>query len=733
MNFLAPLMLAGLAAVSLPVLMHLMNRFRARTTDWAAMRFLEISVRRNERRVRLEDLFLLLLRCLLVVLAVLAFAQPVLKGPPAAGSDAKGPVAAVILLDHSASMAQSTGAETRFDQARKSIRSWLDEHESGSMAALFLVSNRTESLMARPEPQFALIRSLLDQAEVTDRGSELVQGIRLACEALQGVSGLPREVHVYTDGQATAWLKSEELHRVAEAHPDVLIKPVWIGGAAAGNLAVVSLKAEGGMPAVRQPCRFLVEVANYGAAPAENVRVTLALDGGAPAAEAMIPQIAPGGTQAVGLVLTFPEAGYHSVAAAIPPDALAADNTRTAAIEVAAQMNVLIVEEDHAGPAMDRDGYFLANALVPTARERAARYYLGAEFVSPASLVAELQNENNLATQAVFLCNLGPVSASVTNALRQFVKSGGNLVVFPGPRTFVEEWQANAAFWDLLPAALEAPAADDPARPPVAWQSSGLTHPVTAFWNDSAQGNLGGIKFHRYFPLKLKTPRTEAPEKSAAPATAEEEKVPTSEPRVISRLVNNEPSVVEWGFGEGNVVLFNSTATPDWNNLPLHPAFVPYLQRLMGHFNRKNESRLVLAPGDTFRKPVAIEWDGREFAVQGPGFREPRSAGRVVSDDSGAFLRFAGTDRAGAYRVTVAGEPAAMFAVQMAAQESDLRLVDQEKIKTALTVTRAPGTPVPATQLVVKQEFWTPLMWLVGAFFLIEAFFAHRLSRARSA
>ncbi|MEZ0388631.1 MAG: BatA domain-containing protein, partial [Verrucomicrobium sp.] len=72
MSFLTPLMLAGLAAISLPVLMHLMNRFRAKSTDWAAMRFLEISVRRNERRVRLEDLFLLLLRCLIVALAVLA-------------------------------------------------------------------------------------------------------------------------------------------------------------------------------------------------------------------------------------------------------------------------------------------------------------------------------------------------------------------------------------------------------------------------------------------------------------------------------------------------------------------------------------------------------------------------------------------------------------------------------------------------------------------------------------
>ncbi|MEZ0386215.1 MAG: hypothetical protein ACAI34_04045, partial [Verrucomicrobium sp.] len=333
------------------------------------------------------------------------------------------------------------------------------------------------------------------------------------------------------------------------------------------------------------------------------------------------------------------------------------------------------------------------------------------------------------------LCNLGPVSSAATAGLRNFVKRGGNLVVFPGPRTFVEEWKGNAAFWDMLPAELSEPSPEDAEHPAVAWQATGFTHPVTAFWNDTAQGGLGAIKFRRYFPLKLKPARiAETSPKPGMPApTPEDEIISTGEPRVISSLANNQPSVVEWSYGEGNVVLFNSTATPDWNNLPLHPAFVPYLQRLMGHFNRKNESRLVLAPGETFRKPLGPDWDGKEFSVQAPDFSEPRAAGRVASDEGGAFLRYAGTDKAGAYRLTIGTDHVAMFAVQMAPAESDLRLVDQEKIKTALTVTRAPGSPLPDSQLVVTREFWTPLIWLVGGFFLIEAFFAHRLSQARSA
>src|SRR5436189_4849474 len=103
MSFLNPIMLAGLAAVSVPIIIHLLNRRKFHKVVWAAMRFIQVSVEQNQRRMRIEDLLLLLLRCLLLVLLALALARPALhSGAPDLLGQSK--VTAVIILDNSYSM-----------------------------------------------------------------------------------------------------------------------------------------------------------------------------------------------------------------------------------------------------------------------------------------------------------------------------------------------------------------------------------------------------------------------------------------------------------------------------------------------------------------------------------------------------------------------------------------------------------------------------------------------------
>src|SRR3954451_15813982 len=64
-------MVAGGAMISAPILIHLINRMRFKRIRWAAMEFLLKSQKRNRRRLIIEQLILLMLRCLLVMLASL--------------------------------------------------------------------------------------------------------------------------------------------------------------------------------------------------------------------------------------------------------------------------------------------------------------------------------------------------------------------------------------------------------------------------------------------------------------------------------------------------------------------------------------------------------------------------------------------------------------------------------------------------------------------------------------
>ena len=151
MSFLSPMVLAGLAAIGVPILIHLLNRFRVRTTDWGAMKLLAEIVVKTQKRVRMDDLILLLLRCLVVALAVLAFARPVLKGHGLGGDAA--PVAAVVLLDNSASMGQTVGSVSRFELAKADIRIWLAKQDPQSLVALDLAATHTTHRQARQRPR----------------------------------------------------------------------------------------------------------------------------------------------------------------------------------------------------------------------------------------------------------------------------------------------------------------------------------------------------------------------------------------------------------------------------------------------------------------------------------------------------------------------------------------------------------------------------------------------------
>ena len=79
-------MLIGISAIAVPIIIHFLNRRKFKTVPWAAMKFVKLSVDQNQRRMRLEDLILLLIRCALLALLALALARPALKNSSTDGA-----------------------------------------------------------------------------------------------------------------------------------------------------------------------------------------------------------------------------------------------------------------------------------------------------------------------------------------------------------------------------------------------------------------------------------------------------------------------------------------------------------------------------------------------------------------------------------------------------------------------------------------------------------------------
>jgi len=137
MSFLNPFMLFGAGAIAVPIIIHLLNRRRFQRVVWAAMRFVKVSTEKNQRRMLVEDMILLAIRCLMLALLALAVARPAMRSTTQ-NVFGQSKVTAVIVLDNSASMGVSDGVQTRFDKARKVAEQAVDALPSGSAAAVIL-------------------------------------------------------------------------------------------------------------------------------------------------------------------------------------------------------------------------------------------------------------------------------------------------------------------------------------------------------------------------------------------------------------------------------------------------------------------------------------------------------------------------------------------------------------------------------------------------------------------
>src|SRR4051812_9048784 len=95
----------GLGAAAVPILIHLLNRRKHREMPWAAMRFLMAAVRKNSRRIRIEQWLLLAVRTLIILAVVTAMAKPFLESLGALPVIAGRRTHRVLVLDGSLSMA----------------------------------------------------------------------------------------------------------------------------------------------------------------------------------------------------------------------------------------------------------------------------------------------------------------------------------------------------------------------------------------------------------------------------------------------------------------------------------------------------------------------------------------------------------------------------------------------------------------------------------------------------
>ena len=150
MTFANSALLWGLSLAAVPIIIYLLNRRRFKRVTWAAMEFLLQAMKKNRRRLRIENLLLLIIRTLIVLLFVLAIMRPLVKSTGFFGRMGEKKRNWVVVVDNSYSMGYKTGPTTSLERAVKYGRSLVDKLESGDRVSLVLMNNSPEPLYETP-------------------------------------------------------------------------------------------------------------------------------------------------------------------------------------------------------------------------------------------------------------------------------------------------------------------------------------------------------------------------------------------------------------------------------------------------------------------------------------------------------------------------------------------------------------------------------------------------------
>lgn len=747
MSFLNPIMLAGLAAISVPIIIHLLNRRKFRKVTWAAMRFLQNAIEQNQRRMRIEDMILLALRCLLLALLALALARPAIFSD-ASAVFGRSKVTGVVVLDNSMSMGVSDGTSTRFEKARRAAEQVIDSLPAGSATAVLLASDVVQAVIPEPTYDLNLARKALREAALTDRATDVFAAVNKALDTLRDRIALRKEVYLVTDGQAAGWRQLTEVQRALErTKSDIKTTVVLVNEHEERNLAVSDLRLASGLSAVGQPLRFEVKVTNHGKEEVRNARVSLSVNAETASDEFTIDALPGGAVKSVTLFGKLREAGFHSVTARLPEDRLPADDRRTMAVRAMKEVNVLLVDGEPGSDARDSEVFFLKNALVPVPPDAAQDYFIKTTRVVPSEL-AQVRFDD---FDAVVLANVADFSESVAGNIESYVKRGGGLLVFPGSRTnpafYNEQWFKQRTFLPAEFGAVRGDAGSDESF--VTLQDKGYTHSIVQLWNDPGAGRLAGARFFRRFELKQGQggsvgARERGSETSSAPASTLPQSPTPSLPaevgvfQIVLNYADGTPAVMERPYGLGRVIQFSSTADTAWNDLPVRLAFVPLMHRALGNIVQRQDEGLNIRVGEKFVRRVPAEnldQDATFFAPRQSAIRELR---RVELVNGWPTMQFERIDGAGIYDVKVGESGAALkFAAQPDPAESSLDELSPAQLATLKgSVNVVPWTPNLSLRGMMERgrsgvEFWMPVLLAVLVLAAAETFLGQWFSRSK--
>jgi len=708
-QFAHPAYLWGLFAIALPILVHLFNQRRPRPLSFGAIEFVLRSQRQRARRLRLRQIVLLALRCLLIAAVALALARPSLRPRGVQAAQATGPQATALVLDASLSMRYRIGSRTLFDKARSEALAALDRLGPDEPATVGLCAGSSGFAgagMAAPSFDRLAARRLLQSAQPTYLSSDMTGCLAAAAKALGDSPVAGKRIIAFSDLAA---------HSIRLDAPPPLVPPppnapagaqgirpnVVLVDAARGselpNAAVVATAVRPSGSLGPRGYEVVATIANSGTQPVSGLQVSLKI-GPNTVAKGFV-DVAAHGTAKKTLAAVLP-AGVVSgrvELARVEAQGLDEDDGEDFVVHVPRDVKALIVDGAPSSLRSRDEAFFVEAALAPARTGgRIHAQTLDADAAANASLDGY---------DVVLLLNVAAPQKAFVEKLRQAASQRG-MGIFLALGDHVDPDAYNAAFGDLLPRPLHLiktaaePGAQGSEEHAARFGVIEWGHPLFRVFGPAEREGLESARTFRYALLKPEGPA-----------------------HTLASYDDGAPALIEKRLGAGRVLLYTSSASRTWTDWPIRVSFLPVLQQAVSWLADAIEQRQPTPALVGEERTLAAPSGTRVEKVLGPaGEGLPLRRETAHPDDAIVAL-----PAPGHYRALVAPtgvqpreEPTLAFVATLDPRESDLRRVDEAELKAQLG--GAGSARVAASAAAAEGAHGTPLwsgLLLLGALALL--------------
>ena len=703
LGFLAPLFVAaGIVGASIPIILHLLNRERARQLVFSTIRFIQMSHQTNVRRHKLKRLLLLLMRILILALLGVAFSRPFFAAAPVITQKVGGKRNAIIILDTSYSMQY----EETFQKAKEEGIKILNGFDSTDAACLILSSDSAR-VVAPLGSEFSHIRTALNTSEATYKPTDYLDALQTADEVLQSTAIGQKQIYLIGDMQKRGW---ENFIETDKLNPDVQIEFVNVGVEQPQNLAITGISVPSVVLNEQQASHLVARIHNFSDEPVENLPVRLFINGNV--IHTVQLDIEPDDLADAVFRVDFQNEATHTGWVELPDDALEVDNRRYFTLQSLQAIKVHAIRNKSRtqGSYQKTETFFMKMAFA------AGSDAVPIDFSESTTVPSA---ETLARADVLILADVARLSPAEAERIKNYVAAGGGLILTVGDNLDADAYKQHLGGESgLMPCNFVQAVGDAFDRQQFRVLATvEYEHPIFSPFKEPNHGDFGKARFYRFYQA-----------------------VPTADATVIAAYDDGSPALFEKPYGDlGRVLCFTSTIDRDWNDLPIRAVYLPFLHESIKYLALKNiDTTPDYRIGDSIELNVEMEGErtqrDRVVAVFNPNNAETRL--QYDENNTTTSVFYTDTTLPGIYSVHASGAESRYFVLNVDATESDLASRDIEELKSMLKGAADESTEdQPTAELVAqyhedvenRQDVWMYLMLAVFALAVTEMFLANRV------